>query len=95
MAKVEVPETRYARNGPVSIAYQVVSDGPIDVVYAPAEPSHLDYSWQYPPLANLCILAGRGRMESRGPFPSAPSCQDRGNGYAAPSARVQVCTGSP
>ena len=32
MAKVDIPETRYARNGPVSIANQVVGDGPLDVL---------------------------------------------------------------
>ena len=27
-----VPETRYARSGDVHIAYQVIGDGPIDLV---------------------------------------------------------------
>ena len=29
------PETRYARSGDVNIAYQVVGDGPFDLVYVP------------------------------------------------------------
>ena len=29
------PETRYARSGAVSIAYQVVGDGPFDLVLVP------------------------------------------------------------
>ena len=29
------PETRYVRAGDVHIAYQVVGDGPIDLVYVP------------------------------------------------------------
>ncbi len=38
---MEMPETRYARSGEVNIAYQVVGDGPFDVVYAPGFISHL------------------------------------------------------
>ena len=29
------PQTRYARSGELSIAYQVVGDGPIDLVLVP------------------------------------------------------------
>jgi hypothetical protein len=29
----EVPEPSYARSGVVSIAYQVVGEGPLDVIY--------------------------------------------------------------
>jgi hypothetical protein len=31
-----MPETRYARSGDVMIAYQVVGEGPFDVVVTPA-----------------------------------------------------------
>jgi hypothetical protein len=37
-----VPETRYARSGGVHIAYQVVGDGPIDLVFVPGFVSHLE-----------------------------------------------------
>ena len=40
MAVVEA-ETRYARSGDVNIAYQVVGDGLLDLVYAPVI-SHLE-----------------------------------------------------
>jgi len=30
-----VPEVRYARSGDVSIAYEVVGDGPFDLVWTP------------------------------------------------------------
>jgi class 3 adenylate cyclase len=53
MATVEVPETRYARNGLVSLAYQVVGDGPIDVLYMNPGVSHLDLYWQYPPAVHV------------------------------------------
>lgn len=37
------PETRYAQSGDVNIAYQVVGDGPLDLVYVPGWVSHLEY----------------------------------------------------
>jgi hypothetical protein len=39
---VEAPEVRYARNGDVNIAFQVVGSGPIDLLYIPGWISHLD-----------------------------------------------------
>jgi class 3 adenylate cyclase/pimeloyl-ACP methyl ester carboxylesterase len=41
-------ETRYARSGDVSIAYQVVGDGPFDVVYHPGAISHVELMWSMP-----------------------------------------------
>ena len=38
-------ETRYARSGDVSIAYQVTGDGPFDVVYVPAFITHVELAW--------------------------------------------------
>ncbi|MGH3142534.1 MAG: alpha/beta fold hydrolase, partial [Gaiellales bacterium] len=32
---MEIPDVRYARSGNVAIAYEVLGDGPIDLVYAP------------------------------------------------------------
>ena len=45
-----VPETRYARSGDVSIAYQVVGDGPFDLVLIPGAGSHVEFIWQVPVL---------------------------------------------
>jgi pimeloyl-ACP methyl ester carboxylesterase/class 3 adenylate cyclase len=42
------PETRYARSGDVSIAYQVVGEGPFDLVYVPGSISHVDLLWDDP-----------------------------------------------
>jgi class 3 adenylate cyclase len=42
------PETRYARSGDVSIAYQVVGDGPFDVVFVPPALSHVELGWEVP-----------------------------------------------
>jgi pimeloyl-ACP methyl ester carboxylesterase/class 3 adenylate cyclase len=43
---VDVPQTRYARSGDVSIAYQVVGDGPFDLVFVPGSVSHVDLIWE-------------------------------------------------
>jgi class 3 adenylate cyclase len=40
------PDTQYAKSGDVSIAYQVVGEGPFDVVFAPGIVSHLDLLWE-------------------------------------------------
>ena len=42
------PETRYAKSGGVSLAYQVVGEGPIDVVFTPGFVSNVDYWWEVP-----------------------------------------------
>jgi pimeloyl-ACP methyl ester carboxylesterase len=41
---VQIPETHYTRSGDVSIAYQVVGDGPVDVVLVPTT-SHVELAW--------------------------------------------------
>ena len=43
---MEIPETRYARSGDVSIAYQVFGDGPFDLVFVPGAFSHVDLIWE-------------------------------------------------
>jgi pimeloyl-ACP methyl ester carboxylesterase len=40
------PETRYARSGDVSIAYQVIGDGPFDVVLVPGFVSNVELVWE-------------------------------------------------
>ena len=47
------PETRYARSGDVSIAYQVVGDGPFDVVFVPGFVSHVELVWSLPPFDRI------------------------------------------
>jgi pimeloyl-ACP methyl ester carboxylesterase/class 3 adenylate cyclase len=42
------PETRYAKSGDVHLAYQVVGDGPRDLVLVPGWVSHLEYEWEEP-----------------------------------------------
>jgi class 3 adenylate cyclase/alpha-beta hydrolase superfamily lysophospholipase len=45
------PETRYARSGELHIAYQVVGDGPIDLVYVPSWISQVEHYWEEPIVA--------------------------------------------
>ena len=63
-------ETRYARSGDVSIAYQVTGDGPFDVVFVPGFLSHVELAWDVPGmaaynrrLASFCRLI---RFDKRG-----------------------------
>ena len=42
------PETKYAKSGEVYIAYQVLGDGPLDLVYVPGWISHVEYGWEHP-----------------------------------------------
>ena len=46
------PETRYAKSGGLNIAYQVVGDGPVDLVYVPGWVSHVELAWELPDLAH-------------------------------------------
>jgi pimeloyl-ACP methyl ester carboxylesterase len=55
--------TRYAKSGDVSIAYQVVGDGPLDLVFVMGWVSHLDWFWEEPRFARfLRRLAGFSRL---------------------------------
>src|SRR5262245_13968462 len=64
------PETRYAKSGDVSIAYQVVGDGPIDLVLVPGFVSHLDLDWEEPRsarfLGRLGSISRLIRFDKRG-----------------------------
>lgn len=42
------PQTHYARSGDVNIAYQVLGNGPIDLVHVPPFVSNLELQWQDP-----------------------------------------------
>ena len=57
------PPTHYAQSGDVSIAYQVLGDGPIDLVFVMGWVSHLDYFWREPSFARfLTRLASFSRL---------------------------------
>ena len=60
---MEPPPVNYAWRGEVSLAYQVVGSGPIDVVYMQGFLSNLDLNWEHPALAGfLSELASSARL---------------------------------
>jgi pimeloyl-ACP methyl ester carboxylesterase len=42
------PKTQYAKKGEVSIAYQVIGDGPIDLILVNGIMAHMDLIWAEP-----------------------------------------------
>lgn len=47
------PDTRYARSKDGNVAYQVVGNGPLDVVFVPSWMSNVDVMWEEPSLARF------------------------------------------
>ena len=41
-------ETRYALSGDIHIAYQLVGDGPFDLVFVPGFVTHMELQWRLP-----------------------------------------------
>ncbi len=57
------PETRYAKSGEVSIAYQIVGDGPRDLILVPGWMSNIEVFWDEPAVARfLRRLASFSRL---------------------------------
>lgn len=58
-----MPDTRYAKGGEVNIAYQVIGDGPPDLVYVPGWVTNVEVMWEEPGLARfLRRLASFSRL---------------------------------
>ena len=59
----DLPTTRYVRSGDVNLAYQVIGDGPPDLVLVPGWVSNVECFWEEPRVARfLRQLAGIGRL---------------------------------
>jgi class 3 adenylate cyclase len=80
------PKTSYAKSGDVNVAYQVLGDGPLDLVYVQGWLSHLDFQWTDPTVASfLRRLAAFSRLimfDKRGsglsdPVAGAPVFEER------------------
>src|SRR5918999_6397322 len=75
------PETRYAKSGNVNVAYQVVGEGPFDLVYVPGWISNIELMWVEPAHAHLLErLASFSRLilfDKRGTGMSDPVPVDR------------------
>ena len=78
---IAVPETRYAKSGNVNIAYQVVGDGPFDLIHVPPFVSNLELQWEDP--------AERRYFERLASFSRLIMFDKRGTGL---SDRVAVAT---
>jgi class 3 adenylate cyclase len=80
-------ETRYARSGDVSIAYQVVGDGEHDIVWVPGGISNVELAWEWPQWAYLYErVAELGRLivfDKRG-----TGLSDRATGIAQLETRM-------
>jgi class 3 adenylate cyclase len=74
------PPTRYARSGEARIAFQVIGDGPPDVVVVGGPASHLDLQWEDPETARV-----RRRY---GSFARAIFFDRRGTGLSDPVDRL-------
>jgi class 3 adenylate cyclase len=73
---IDIPETRYARSGDVAIAYQVIGDGPIDLVFAPGFVSNIEAGWSVP---------GRGEfLRALAEFTRVIQFDKRGTGMSDP-----------
>jgi pimeloyl-ACP methyl ester carboxylesterase len=48
MSDFALPETRYALSGDVNIAYQVMGDGPVDIILVPGFISHIEFRHELP-----------------------------------------------
>jgi pimeloyl-ACP methyl ester carboxylesterase len=80
------PETRYALSGDVHIAYQVVGDGPFDVIFVPGFVTHVELQWRLPGMGDFIRDLGSFsrliRFDKRGsgmsdPVSGAPSLETR------------------
>ena len=60
---MNVPETKFTQSGDVSIAYQIVGDGPLDLVIVPGFVSHLEQAWEDPSYSRFLLqLASFSRL---------------------------------
>ena len=86
MSDFSLPETRYALSGDVSIAYQVMGSGPIDIIMVPGVFSHVEFMHELPGytafLRRLSRFARVVNFDKRGQglsdrMPDAPSLEER------------------
>lgn len=99
------PPVRYAQSGDVSIAYQVVGDGAIDLIHVPGWVTHLDHCWENPRIAAfyrrlasftrliLFDKRGTGLSDRGGPTPTLEQRMDdvRAVMDAVGSAKAVIC----
>jgi pimeloyl-ACP methyl ester carboxylesterase len=77
---MSTPPTRYAKSGDASIAYQVVGDGPLDLVLVLGFATHLELQWESPPFARF--------FERISSFSRMITFDKRGTGLSDPVTEV-------
>lgn len=73
------PLTRYAAEGDLSIAYQMLGKGPNDLIFSPGFVSHLEWMWEEPAVARF--------LERLASFSRLILYDKRGTGLSDPVAR--------
>ncbi len=82
------PKTHFTRSGDVHIAYQVVGEGPLDLVFVAGWLSHIELAWEEPTLAaflrrlasfsRLILFDKRGTgLSDRVPNDKLPTLEER------------------
>ena len=79
-----MPETRYAKSGGINIAYQVVGEGPFDLVYVPGWVSNVESAWEEPSYESFLRRLAR--------FSRLILFDKRGTGLSDPVAALQLPT---
>ena len=95
------PDVRYAKSGGAAIAYQVVGEGEVDLVYVPDYVSNLVYGWQSPHWRTFYDALARSfrliLFDKRGPvFPTSVATTPRWRRawkISTPSSRLRAPSG--
>ena len=85
---MSAPVTRYAKSGDINIAYQIVGDGPFDLVWVPGWVSNVEYAWEEPRIrrflerlssfSRLIVFDKRGTgLSDRVPDDKLPTLEQR------------------
>lgn len=87
MTDFQLPETRYAQSDDVSVAYQVMGEGPIDIILVPGLVSHIEFAHEMPGFTSF--------MRRLASFARVVTFDKRGQGLSdrmsgAPSLEVRM-----
>jgi pimeloyl-ACP methyl ester carboxylesterase len=108
LSTLDVPITQYTRSGgDVNIAYQVIGDGPLDLVFVMGWITHMEFFWQEPSFARflrrlasfsrLILIDKRGTgLSDRVPLDELPTLEQRMDDVravmdAVGSSRAALC----
>jgi hypothetical protein len=74
------PRTRYARSGDARIAYQVIGNGPFDLIFVPGFVSNVEHLWEVPGVPAI--------LERFASYSRLITWDKRGTGLSDPVLRV-------